>query len=164
MKNIEMLELQEQDIVQLRNLFLECNDYFQLIDGVPVCGCRASTEYEMEAVNQYHKLRYGIYLDQQIIGSVFAVEHYRYPGEFTITLLLLAPAYRGMGYGRAVYEQLEGRAKLGGFTKILVGVDEINADALKFWQSHGFVDTGERQNLQHVTRSGAIIYLEKVLR
>jgi len=163
-KNIEMIELHENDIVHLRNLFLECNDYFQLIDGVPVCGCRASAEYEMKAVNLHNKLRYGIYLDKQIIGSVFAVEHYRYQGEFTITLLLLAPSYRSSGHGSEVYHRLENLAKQGGFEKVLVGVDEINVGALKFWKDQGFIDTGERQKLQHVTRSGDVIYLAKVLR
>jgi GNAT superfamily N-acetyltransferase len=160
---IEIKSLCDEDISRLRELFFECDDYFQLIDGVSVCGCRAETEYNITR-NGKQQLRYGIYIEAKLVGCMFVIEQYIEVEDITINLLLLTPSFRGKGIGTKVVGQIVENAKQSGFKRVLIGVDEINKAAMSFWKSIGFIDNGHRQRLKHTNRTGDIIYLEKALK
>ena len=160
---IEIKRLCDEDISRLRELFFECDDYFQLIDGVSVCGCRAETEYNI-TYNGKQQLHYGIYIGTMLVGCVFIMERYIEVEDITINLLLVTPSFRGKGIGTKAVEHIIENARQLGFKRVLIGVDEINKTAMSFWKSNGFSDNGHRQQLKHTNRTGDVIYLEKALK
>lgn len=162
MDSVTIKELTKNDIPAIRELFFSCNDYFTLIDGVSVCGCRAEVELDNADDGRKH-YKCGIYSGSILIGVMFAIEAYPTLHSFTITLLLISPSYRNQGIGKQVLSLIEDIAREKGYDKIIVGIDEINSQAIQFWVRNGFSETGQRQRLQHAQRIGDILHFEKVL-
>ena len=59
-----------------------------------------------------------------------------------IELIVIDPRYRRAGLGAAIVAELARRLKDAGARRFMIEVDEPNTDAMRFWQRHGFVETG----------------------
>ncbi|OEF96508.1 GNAT family N-acetyltransferase [Desulfuribacillus alkaliarsenatis] len=162
MKVVSFKKLTVNDIAKVRELFFACNDYFQLIDGVTVCGCRAGVEFELTLAKPHGRV-YGIYHKEILVGVFFIIGNYPKEGQLNVSLLLVHPEYRSSGIGVEVVRFIEDKAVELGLYTLIIGVDEINKRAIQFWKSHGFQETGEQKLYHHVMRAGNILYLEKVL-
>lgn len=68
------------------------------------------------------------------------------PGEFdgsaALTALWVDPGFRGQGVGSALVDAAEGWARGKGFNAVLLWVTEVNEDARRLYEHHGFARTG----------------------
>lgn len=65
-------------------------------------------------------------------------------GEWDLSYLGLVPAARGRGLGRAVVGEVLRRARQAGVRRVVLGVDERNAPALRLYRAVGFLDDEAR--------------------
>lgn len=72
----------------------------------------------------------------------------QYPGWGEIISLYLLPEHVGKRYGRALMEQVKDRLAGEGYNRISLWVLEDNHRARRFYQKHGFVDSGERMEYE----------------
>lgn len=67
--------------------------------------------------------------------------------------IVIDDAFRGLGIGRRLYEEVYARAKAGGIDTVTAEIDTVpyNETSLKFHEAMGFEEVGEQ-----VIRSGAV--------
>jgi GNAT superfamily N-acetyltransferase len=74
-----------------------------------------------------------------MVGMTCVAEGYEFHDDWWIGLMLLDPAYRGMGHGSAALDLIKGRAQARNIAMLKLSVLAANPRALKFWQREGFV-------------------------
>jgi GNAT superfamily N-acetyltransferase len=76
-----------------------------------------------------------------VVGTVGAG-----PGEFSgaaaLTALWVDPGFRSQGLGTALVEAVVAWAKSQGYNQVLLWVTEVNQNARRLYERHGFVRTG----------------------
>ncbi|OEH86677.1 hypothetical protein BHU72_10545 [Desulfuribacillus stibiiarsenatis] len=162
MNTIQLHPIQNEHIPELQTLFFSCNDYFQLVEGRGVCGCRAETEMVTNYGDTPLK-RFGIFENTMLIGAIFFAEGYPREEQVAITILLIHPDYRGKGIGEIAVQHIESYALDRGSDSIVVGIDTENKQAEKFWMRHGYRATGETEQYNQIFRNREVHYFEKKL-
>ncbi|WP_298975289.1 GNAT family N-acetyltransferase [uncultured Roseobacter sp.] len=82
---------------------------------------------------------FAVMQETAMLGMVCVAEGYELPTDWWIGLMLLDPAFRGRGTGRAVLHLLRKRARRAGATMLKLSVLEANPRAVTFWTREGFV-------------------------
>ena len=139
--------LSQADIPPLQAFYEACADYSLLVDGyLPRPGAAVSLLTERPPEKSVDdKLLVGIYLPPNtLVGVLDVVKDYPMVADWWIGLLLLAPQYRGKGLGHKIFQSFRKWVIQYGAKKILLGVVETNENAVRFWQSEGFIEL-ERQ-------------------
>lgn len=72
-------------------------------------------------------------------GMIGIAEGYEFHDDWWIGLVLLDPAFRGRGLGRAALDQVKGLAKARNIAMLKLSVLDANPRALRFWLREGFV-------------------------
>ena len=125
----------------LQHLLERCGDYYVLAEGRPVGpngAIREMSEGPAERVPQ-DLLHLGIMgEDGRLDGVIGVLRHHRRPDQWYLGLMLLDPAQRGGGLGRAVYQRFERWIAGQGADSVVLAVLEANARAARFWESLGF--------------------------
>jgi ribosomal protein S18 acetylase RimI-like enzyme len=99
---------------------------------------------------------------QEIIGAAILGKTEQERTANLISFYLL-PDKIGQGLGHAFYNGIETELRNRGFLNCVVDVLENNARAIRFYKTHGFVDTGKIIAAVLGERNYACMVLEKVL-
>jgi GNAT superfamily N-acetyltransferase len=87
------------------------------------------------------RTRFVAEIDGHVVGTVGAG-----PGELdgaaALTALWVDPGFRGRGVGSALVDSVVDWAKGQGFNQVLLWVTEVNENAQRLYESHGFARTG----------------------
>jgi GNAT superfamily N-acetyltransferase len=126
-------------------LFDASADYFEIVLGRPPRSSDAHAVYHdgpEDGRPPDGKLLFGIRLpeDEALVGVLDVFADYPDPGVWYIGLVLLEPAARTRGLGRAVVETFAQDAHRHGATELQINVVEQNVAALSFWTRLGFTE------------------------
>ena len=138
--------LTEHDAASLQTLCCACADYFQEITGLQPGPDEAQAMFTaIPPHGDYRKKRlWGVFEGARLIGvAAGAFDHPR-PGHFWIGLLMLEPAARRSGRGRAIVEAIDAYARGEGARMLSLAVKKDYAAAQAFWTSQGFSPVGSR--------------------
>jgi GNAT superfamily N-acetyltransferase len=107
------------------------------------------------------RTRFVAEVDGKVVGTVGAG-----PGEFdgaaALTALWVDPGFRGRGVGSALVDAVVDWAKVKGFNQVLLWVTEVNENAQRLYERHGFARTGRMVEVR--PREPAVEYeMAKVL-
>lgn len=134
------IDLDPADAAEIAMLYARCADYFLLQDGEAPTPADALALFDDVPPGRRPS-------DQQVIGWRRAARlcalaailpDYPRPGTWYLGLMLVDPALRGGGLGRALYAAIEARAAAGGADEIRLAVLECNAAGERFWRRLGF--------------------------
>jgi GNAT superfamily N-acetyltransferase len=121
-------------------------DYHLLVEGAPPSIAHVDDFFSSvpEGYGAADLFSLGFFAADEMIGIGGVLRRWNAPNKAMIGLLILAPQWRGGGYGRAAVAHIEALARSwGDVDRLRVGVVGSNPDALRFWRGVGFIDTGE---------------------
>jgi GNAT superfamily N-acetyltransferase len=108
-------------------------------------GSTYESEVVASEVSWRHRLsersRFVAEVDGQVVGTVGAGRG-EFDGAAALTALWVDPGFRGQGVGTALVEAVVDWAKSQGFNQVLLWVTEVNENAQRVYQRHGFARTG----------------------
>lgn len=164
-KTYHFRELSIDDQTQVSNLFNECEDYFNLVEG-KVAEEKDTKEFfedlppgkEIEDKNLY-----GVFDEVELIGVVDMVEDFPQKGEWIIGLMLLHPNTRGKGLGKAIHNIIVDIARENKVKKLRVGVVQQNENALKYWKRIGYKEVERTSPRMFGQKESIIIVLNYFL-
>lgn len=154
--------LTADDGAAIQQLCERCDDYFDLITGLPPGSAEAQSLFVAlpEGSSYDDKALLGVFTapGERLIGVVDIVRDAPAPGEWWLGALLLDPAHRNRGLGARLAQALEGWMEALGAMSVRVSVLEQNTRALAFWQRLGYVEfMREPPHMLGVKESVAII-------
>jgi ribosomal protein S18 acetylase RimI-like enzyme len=158
--------LQTGDLPALQDLLESCEDYFELVNGMPASPSEAAhllsdrpPGKDLEA-----KLGLGVSLPaRKMIAVLDIVKDYPGDGDWWLGLLLIDPGYRGCGLGKSLYTTYQNWACANGARNMLLGVLEANRRAYHFWRSLGFEALEKRPPAQFGAREQIVIVMKRGL-
>ena len=135
-----VLRLEEDDGDATQALFERCSDFFALVFGHPPGQAETQSHFTglPEGRTYDDKFVAGIFVGDEMAGTLDAIRDHPHPGGWALGLLLLDPAHRGNGLGREVYEGFERWAAGFGAREIRIVVQQQNRRARAFWDGLGF--------------------------
>jgi GNAT superfamily N-acetyltransferase len=99
--------------------------------------------------NPAQKYLWAIWIDGELVGCLDVVRQWPTRRTLSIGFLMIDRPLRGQGIGLAVITQLRERTRAwAAIHRWRVAVVQSQRDALRFWKSAGFIETGERQHLE----------------
>jgi GNAT superfamily N-acetyltransferase len=125
----------------LQRLVERCADYYELAEGraaTPDTAIEELTAGPPERVPHDLVCLGLVAKPESLAGMIGALRNHRRPNQWYLGLMLLDPAFRGRGVGRACYRAFEDWIIAQGAESILLAVVEPNVRAASFWQSVGF--------------------------
>jgi RimJ/RimL family protein N-acetyltransferase len=128
-------------------VFAACHDFLVEISGEkPESTAMELVNREAEDATAHSAVFAGIRLSssRRLIG-VATYQPCSYGGDPSaawIALLMIAPPYRGHGFGTAACHKIEETVFGGGAVSIKLGVLLNNPAAMRFWKATGYSDTG----------------------
>jgi GNAT superfamily N-acetyltransferase len=128
------------DVPQVLDLMQCASDYVQLEGGKGPDAARASA-FLTELVpggTAAEAVKLGIMRGARMVGIIDMGFGYPLKTDAYIGLLLLDPAVRGQGVGRAARAEVEAIARARGARRMLVAVLEANQRGRAFWRAQGF--------------------------
>jgi GNAT superfamily N-acetyltransferase len=154
--------LTEDDGAAIQQLCERCDDYFDLITGLPPGSAEAQSLFVAlpEGSSYDDKALLGVLSapGERLIGVVDIVHDAPGPGEWWLGALLLDPAHRNHGLGARLVHALEAWMTALGAESARVSVLEQNTRGLAFWQQHGYVEVmREPPHVLGVKESVAVI-------
>lgn len=84
-------------------------------------------------------MTFGVMEEQAMAGMICIAEGYEFPTDWWIGLMLLDPAFRRRGIGRAVLRLVKRKARRARMAMLKLSVLEANPRAMHFWIREGFV-------------------------
>jgi GNAT superfamily N-acetyltransferase len=110
------------------------------------------------------KFVYGIFDDEQMVGCADVIRAFPDSATAFIGLFLIAELQQRKGIGRSAYFLLEDSLRSWReCSRILLAVVRANGGVLGFWESVGFVQTGETRPYRQGTVVSETIMLSKTL-
>jgi len=141
--DLEARPLRPEQLPQLQALLQRCDDYHQLVYGLPA---RPDEAHELlrerpPQLREDQKHLWGLFTPEGALGGAMdSVSDYPGPGEWYLGLLLLEPALRGGGRGRTLAQAYETYVRKAGGHALRIAVAEQNVAALRFWKRLGFTE------------------------
>lgn len=137
---VRALRLEAEDGDATQALFERCDDFFALVYGHPPGPAETQSHFIglPEGRTYDDKFVAGIFVGDEMAGTLDAIRDHPHPGGWALGLLLLDPAHRGAGLGREVYRAFERWAAGLGAREVRIVVQEQNARARMFWERLGF--------------------------
>lgn len=127
----------------LQALLQRCDDYHQLVYGAPARPDEADelVRGRPPQLRDEQKHLWGLFTPEgELGGAMDSLSDYPGPGEWYLGLLLLDPALRGGGRGRAMAQAYETYVRRAGGHALRIAVAEQNVAALRFWKRLGFTE------------------------
>jgi RimJ/RimL family protein N-acetyltransferase len=129
----ELLSAADLDlIIQLNST---CSDFFLFQHGLPPGEDDAREVFEQVPPQStgVTKLPIGIFHSGHLVGVLDILCGYRTNSEWYIGLMLLAPNFRGHGFGTEIHNEFVAYARSAGAHRLLIAVLEANESARRFW-------------------------------
>ncbi len=131
------------DAELLQRLFDQCSDYSLIVEGEPASPTAAQELFQAAPPGRSlaDKFVFGL-IDRrgEIVGVLEGMRHYPEDHIWWIGLLLLAPAARQQGLGRAIVDGFSDYVRSQNGLAIMLGVVADNHLAYQFWRRLGFED------------------------
>jgi GNAT superfamily N-acetyltransferase len=165
---IELRQLsgESHDMADLQRVLEQAPRYAQLVTGSPPGRADAQSTFTIlpHGKSYADKFVFGAYVSSQMIGCIDVIRGYPRPNTATIGLLLIAEGFQRKGIGSGAYRSLEAVIRSWRTcTTARIGVVATNSQVLPFWESLGFVPTGERRTYEYGPIHSEIIILSKDL-
>ena len=139
--DLEARPLQPEQQPLLQALLQRCDDYHQLVYGLPARPDEADelVRERPPGLREDQKHLWGLFTPEGALGGAMdSISDYPGPGEWYLGLLLLEPSLRGGGRGRALAQAYETYVRRAGGHAVRIAVAEQNVAALRFWKRLGF--------------------------
>ena len=152
------------DLALVIHLNKTCSDFFLFQNGLPPGENEAREIFE--SVPRSHgatKLPIGIFHSERLIGAIDVLRGYRTSLEWYIGFMLLAPSFRGQGFGTEIHSEFVGYARSAGAHRLLLAVLEANESARKFWLRLGYRKVKDYPPIRFGKCLHAVIEFEMVL-
>jgi GNAT superfamily N-acetyltransferase len=137
--------LARSDLAALTDLCVRCSDFFSLVGGKP--GRPEVAEQVLSdrapGMGPESKHVFGFWRGGALVAALDLVDGYPEPGNWNVGLLVLDPAVRGSGLGRATWAATERWVRALGATQARLIVQTQNPRARAFWESQGFEVIGK---------------------
>ncbi len=154
------------DVGLVRDLFVRCEDYFQILTGAPPRENEALLLFEEGIPPEFDpgvRTIEGIWAGRKLVGLLDALRDYPDDRAWWLGLLLVDPAVRRSGIGRATVQAFEGRALDLEYDSVELGVVESNTSARAFWTALGYGETGVTRTVQFGDRTHRSLRMMKPL-
>ncbi|MBF5045205.1 GNAT family N-acetyltransferase [Aggregicoccus sp. 17bor-14] len=165
-EDLEARPLLPEQLPLLQALLQRCDDYHQLVYGLPARPDEADqlVRGRPSEVTEAQKHLWGLFrADGTLGGAMDALSDFPGPGEWYLGLLLLEPELRGGGRGRALAQAFELHVRRSGGHLLRLAVAEQNAKALRFWTREGFVQEARVGPRLLGARESYLLRLKKLL-
>jgi len=154
--------LTEDEGAAIQQLCERCDDYFDLITGLPPGSAEAQSLFVAlpEGSGYEDKALLGVITTpgDRLIGVIDIVRDAPEPGEWWLGALLLDPAHRNHGLGTRLVQAIEVWMAALGAKNVRISVLEQNTRGLAFWQQNGYAEVmREPPHLLGVKESVAVI-------
>ena len=158
--------LQPPDLPQLQELFERGTDYFEVATGAPPAKDEASRAYVAGPPTKSldDKRVIGIFADESLTGVVDLLIDFPEPAVWTMGMLLLDPAHRGAGLGRAALQAVETWAVAQGAGRLRTAVVAHHGDGISFVQAAGFAEEATLADYDAGARRASVYFYSKSLR
>jgi len=158
----ELLSAADLDLVIQLNK--ACSDFFLFQNGLPPGEGDAREIFEfVPPTAGATKLPIGIFHSQHLVGLMDVLRDYRAGSEWYIGFMLLAPNFRGQGFGSEIHSAFVGYARSAGVHRLLLAVLEANGCARRFRLSVGYRKIKDYPPKQFGKRPHALTEFEMVL-
>src|SRR6478735_1990180 len=158
--------MSERDVELVRQVLESQPVYAQLATGVPV-GPQDGRDFLLdrpEGIAHDDKLPFGVWRDGRLVGLLDVVRHWPRRGTLMIGLLLVDGSVARTGVGSAAFAALLDLARTWpDADRLRIGVLTTNTDAMPFWESLGFVATGEVKPYRSGTFESEVAIYERPL-
>jgi GNAT superfamily N-acetyltransferase len=137
------------DLRALQALFERGHDYFELVTGAPPAADEAPRAFvagpPQKSVNDKRVI--GIFTaDETLVGVLDALTDWPESGEWTMGMLLLDPAHRRRGLGRATLAAYEHWAAAEGAQRVRTAVVAQHAEGIAFLEDAGYERVSTLEN------------------
>lgn len=158
--------LRPQDLPDLQALIERSADYTWMLTGGPPGPADAEELFSDRPpdAGPEDKILLGVRAaNNKLVGVLDAIRNYPQPDSWFLGLLMIEPAHRGHGLGRAIYQGFEARAAAQDVENIFLGVVEENREGLRFWRGLGFEEAERRPGRQFARKTHTVIILSREL-
>jgi GrpB-like predicted nucleotidyltransferase (UPF0157 family)/RimJ/RimL family protein N-acetyltransferase len=134
----ELLSAADLDLViQLNEA---CSEFFLFQNGLPPGEDDAREVFEQvpPQCDRAQKLPIGIFHSERLVGVLDVLRGYRTNSDWYIGFLLLAPSFRGQGFGTELHNEFVSYARRECTRRLLIAVLEANESARRFWLRLGY--------------------------
>jgi len=145
---LRLLQANQEDLDALQAVFEVCPDYFERCLGGPAGPAEAQSSFaNLPPGRSYDdKFVFGILAGERMIGCAEIFRNHPNPGTAYLTLLLIAPEFRGRGFGRAALNELHAFARTECGAKLMrTALVDPDRAPIGFFTRHGYAATGERR-------------------
>lgn len=142
-ENYTVRLLDMDDIDDVQQLCMRCDDYFHIVEGMPPSEDAAQEILESLPPGKYKEDKFvaGIFnKDGRLAALADIVLDYPSMGTWILGLLLIDPGERNKGLGRSIHGGIMRWAATSGAKKLRIGVAEDNINALRFWTHLGYME------------------------
>jgi RimJ/RimL family protein N-acetyltransferase len=159
----ELLSATDLDLVIQLNK--SCSDFFLFQNGLPPGENDAREVFEFVPPQSHgaNKLPIGIFHSEHLVGLMDVLFGYRTSLDWYIGFMLLAPIFRGQGFGTEIHNEFVGYARSTGANRLLIAVLEANESARRFWLRLGYRRVKDYPPVQFGKRLHALTEFELVL-
>jgi RimJ/RimL family protein N-acetyltransferase len=157
--------LSAADLDLMIQLNRTCSDFFVFQNGLPPGEDDAREVFEQVPPQSTGatKLPIGIFHSERLVGVLDVLRGYRTHSEWYIGFMLLAPSFRGQGFGTEIHNEFVGYARSAGAHRLLIAVLEANESGRRFWLRLGYRKVKDYPPKQFGKRLHALTEFEIVL-
>lgn len=139
--NYSARPLKLTDAEVLQQVYEQCADYADLVDGHPPSSSAAREEFSAvpEGKTLEDKFMFGLFSPaNDLVGLLEGIRHYPEEQTWWIGLIMIAPQQRRQALGTEFYKSFERYVSGLGAQQVMLSVVEVNEPGLRFWQQLGF--------------------------
>lgn len=157
--------LQPPDLADLQELFERATDYFEVATGAPPAKDEATRAYvagpPTKSVDDKRVI--GLFDEQELIGVIDLLVDFPERGVWTMGMLLLDPAHRGAGLGRAALGAVEGWARGQGARGFRTAVVGHHQPGITFLERSGYDARDVLDDYDAGARRASVRFFSKAL-
>jgi ribosomal protein S18 acetylase RimI-like enzyme len=159
---IRTIGREPDDVAVVQRLHERCSDFWELVEGAapPPNFARELLDEVPPNGTLDHKHVFGVF-EPDLVALLDLYAGYPEPNAWYLSLLVIAPEFRGNGLGHDLLAHGEAYARARGGRAMRLIVQEQNSRALAFWMREGFVY--EATTTQKIGRPNVVTRLVKLL-
>lgn len=132
------------DLAAVTAAFAEAADYWTLADRRPPDAAKAAAFFTdgPPGCDPARSHRLGLFVADRLVGVAELSFGFPASGDAYLGAMILSPALRGQGHGRALLAHVEHLARAAGAGHLYLAVLQDNPRGRAFWRREGFQPTG----------------------